>query len=48
MKETGEITDHPCSKSFDGFLICLRRYPDTYDKKMQNRGGKVHDVSGAA
>eukprot|EP00746_Dinoflagellata_sp_MGD_P002542 gnl/MRDRNA2_/MRDRNA2_104966_c0_seq1.p1 gnl/MRDRNA2_/MRDRNA2_104966_c0~~gnl/MRDRNA2_/MRDRNA2_104966_c0_seq1.p1 ORF type:complete len:158 (+),score=22.80 gnl/MRDRNA2_/MRDRNA2_104966_c0_seq1:94-567(+) len=35
MKETGEITDHPCSKNFDGFLICLRRYPDTYHKKCK-------------
>mmetsp|Transcript_101922 Transcript_101922/g.288447 ORF Transcript_101922/g.288447 Transcript_101922/m.288447 type:complete len:178 (-) Transcript_101922:222-755(-) len=39
-KETGKITDHPCSKAFDTFLDCCRRHPDTYDKKCRTEAGK--------
>merc|ERR1712194_654113 len=39
-KETGKERDHPCSKSFDTFLDCVRRHPDTYDKKCKTEAGK--------
>merc|ERR1719335_216255 len=39
-KETGIETDHPCSKPFDAFLICLRRYPDTYERRCQVEAGR--------
>ncbi|CAK0903520.1 unnamed protein product [Prorocentrum cordatum] len=39
-KETGNEEDHPCSKHFDSFLVCARRYPQNYDKKCRTEAGK--------
>merc|ERR1739848_120378 len=39
-KESGVERDHPCSKSFDTFLDCVRRHPDTYEKKCRTEAGR--------
>eukprot|EP00439_Symbiodinium_sp_Y106_P030263 s5677_g3.t1 len=40
-KEGGiQTRDHPCSKAYDSFLECVRRYPDSYQKKCRTEAGK--------
>mmetsp|Transcript_4095 Transcript_4095/g.7474 ORF Transcript_4095/g.7474 Transcript_4095/m.7474 type:complete len:179 (+) Transcript_4095:113-649(+) len=40
-KEGGVQTrDHPCSKAYDAFLACVRRCPDSYQKKCRTEAGK--------
>lgn len=40
-KEGGiQTQDHPCSKVYDGFLACVRRYPETYQKRCRTEAGK--------
>mmetsp|Transcript_35684 Transcript_35684/g.100319 ORF Transcript_35684/g.100319 Transcript_35684/m.100319 type:complete len:173 (+) Transcript_35684:98-616(+) len=38
--ETNSVRDHPCSKVFDSFLDCVRRHPDTYEKKCRVEAGR--------
>lgn len=40
-KEGGiQTRDHPCSKAYDSFLECVRRCPDSYQKKCRTEAGK--------
>eukprot|EP00913_Durusdinium_trenchii_P035639 g33351.t1 len=37
--------DHPCSKAFDAFLACVRRYPESYENKCRTEAGKCGSLS---
>jgi len=39
-KEAGKDHDHPCSKTLDTYLDCVRRCPDTFEKKCAAEAGK--------
>lgn len=50
-KETGEESMHPCTRTFDTFLDCCRRHPNTYLSKCRTSGGASfprHAWGGAA
>ncbi|CAE8689734.1 unnamed protein product [Polarella glacialis] len=39
-KESGKENGHPCSKVYDTFLDCVRRHPDSFEKKCRTEAGK--------
>mmetsp|Transcript_51538 Transcript_51538/g.95337 ORF Transcript_51538/g.95337 Transcript_51538/m.95337 type:complete len:179 (-) Transcript_51538:12-548(-) len=39
-KEKGREWGHPCTRHFDTVMDCLRRHPDTYDKKCRIEVGR--------